>query len=446
MISEKFEWRLAVGILLLFTTISTGAILAAKGEYIYLLLIAPIIIWQLISWYRARVLLTRQLRQFLEAVRYGDYTTGFSTTKASEELSLLKEGLDAINNNFRKLSREKETQHQYLQNILSMIDTGILSFDTENGEVIWMNEAMKQMLNLPYIKTIHALDKRNNNLHKDIMAIRPGQSKVIVIDNGSSAVKMLLSAASFLTEGRKYTLLAFQNIDEAIDETETRAWRKLLSVLTHEIMNSIAPIASLAETMSGRLQDIKDDQPDETALEDIQLGIKTIKSRTDGLLKFAEAYRSLNKISIPDLRKIYARDLFENLYSLMLPTLTEKHIEMEIILKDPGLHFEGDVHLIEQAMINLLVNAIEAVKNSERPRIAVAAYKEATGKTVLRVSDNGSGIPDELLDAIFVPFFTTKKNGSGIGLTLCKQIMLLHHGNIEARNTAGGGTRFLMTL
>ncbi len=446
MISEKIEWRLAASIFFLFATAMVAAILIVRGQYVYLLLVLPVLIWQLVAWYRSRMQIRRHLRQFLEAVRYGDYTTSFSANKNSGELPILREGLNTINQTFRKLSKEKETQHQYLQNILSLIDTGILSFNIENGEVAWMNEAMKKMLELPYLKTISSLEKRNSDLLQEIINIKPGQSKVIVVDNGINSFKVLLSATSFRTHGSKYLLLAFQNINEAIEETETEAWRKLLSVLTHEIMNSIAPISSLAETMTGRLQDMHGLSSDETVLEDIELSIKTIKSRSDGLLKFAEAYRSLNKTPTPELKKIYARDLFENLYSLMQPTLTEKNIEMEIILKDPGLYFEADVHLIEQVLINLMMNAIEAVRNVEHPRIAVAAYKETSGKTVLRISDNGGGIPEDLIDKIFIPFFTTKKNGTGIGLTLCKQIMLLHHGNIEARNIAGGQTHFFLTL
>jgi signal transduction histidine kinase len=163
------------------------------------------------------------------------------------------------------------------------------------------------------------------------------------------------------------------------------------------------------------------------------------------LLKFTESYRSLNKITKLDLNKIMVRDIFENLNSLMTPTLEKKNIELEIILRDPALAIEADINLIEQVMINLLVNAIEAVKDREEPRITLTAEVQS-GKTFVKVIDNGLGMPPELLDKIFIPFFSTRKTGSGIGLSLCKQIMLLHKGNIQVQSTEGKGSAFILSF
>jgi two-component system nitrogen regulation sensor histidine kinase NtrY len=231
-----------------------------------------------------------------------------------------------------------------------------------------------------------------------------------------------------------------------LDETESKAWSKLLNVMTHEIMNSVAPISSLADTLKNRLQspDIAESLP-HSDLEDIELGIDTIKRRSEGLLKFTESYRSLNKITKLDLNKIMVRNIFENLNSLMTPTLEKKKIELEIILRDPTLSIEADINLIEQVMINLLVNAIEAVKDREEPRITLTAEIQG-GKTFVKVIDNGLGMPPELLDKIFIPFFSTRKTGSGIGLSLCKQIMLLHKGNIQVQSTEGKGSAFVLSF
>ena len=215
--------------------------------------------------------------------------------------------------------------------------------------------------------------------------------------------------------------------------------------MTHEIMNSVAPISSLADTLKNRLQ-----SPEITGaiqsseLEDLELGIDTIKRRSEGLLKFTESYRSLNKITKLDLNKILVRDLFENLASLMRPTLEKKHIELEIILRDPTLAIQADINLIEQVMINLLVNAIEAVKDREEPRLILSGELQNNSKTLVKVTDNGLGMPPELLDKIFIPFFSTRKTGSGIGLSLCKQIMLLHKGNIQVQSTEGKGSSFIL--
>jgi signal transduction histidine kinase len=241
-----------------------------------------------------------------------------------------------------------------------------------------------------------------------------------------------------------YKLIAFQNVNEALDETESKAWQKLLSVMTHEIMNSVAPISSLADTLRNRLQESVNGGGKTTSLEDLAVGIDTIKRRSEGLLKFAETYRSLNKITTLNTKKMYVRDVFENLHQLMEPTLEQKSIEMEVILKDPDLMIEADINLLEQVLINLVVNAIEAVKEIEDPHIMLSSSQPFGKKPYIRVTDNGPGMPEELLDKIFVPFFSTKKNGSGIGLSLCKQIMMLHKGNITVQSLVGEGTAFTL--
>jgi two-component system nitrogen regulation sensor histidine kinase NtrY len=255
----------------------------------------------------------------------------------------------------------------------------------------------------------------------------------------------LLSATAFQTDGKIYKLIAFQNVNEALDETESKAWQKLLSVLTHEIMNSVAPISSLAETLKSRLQQSVSILNNESgSVDDLEIGIETIRKRSEGLLKFAETYRNLNRITTPNLRKVYVRDIFENLLQLMQPTLEQKSIELETILKDTDLTVEADINLLEQVLINLVVNAIEAVKDKPHPRIVLTGYIANNHKTVIKVADNGSGIPAEVLEKIFIPFFSTKKSGSGIGLSLCKQIMMLHKGNIQVQSREGEGTAFLL--
>ena len=282
-------------------------------------------------------------------------------------------------------------------------------------------------------------------LYQEIILLRPGEGKVVQLSKDRNVIKVLLSATAFQTDGKIYKLIAFQNVDEALDENEAKAWQKLLGVMTHEIMNSVAPISSLADTLKNRLQlASKHIEDKEGTVEDLELGIITIKRRSEGLLKFAETYRNLNKITTLNLTRVYVRDLFENLFRLMQPSLQQKNIDIDVILKDPELMIEADVNLMEQVMINLLVNAMEAVKDQGQPHIVLSAYKTAKQKVTIKISDNGSGIPADVLDKIFIPFFSTKKSGSGIGLSLCRQIMMLHKGNVQVQSTEGEGTAFLL--
>src|SRR6476659_4871522 len=250
-----------------------------------------------------------------------------------------------------------------------------------------MNESLKRMLQLPYLKTIYSFEKRDRVLFEEVINLQPGESKIGTVHLEKSFFKVLLSATAFQTDGKKYKLIAFQNVNEALDETESKAWQKLLSVMTHEIMNSVAPISSLADTLKNRLEKSMSHMTNKSAaVHDLELGIETIKRRSEGLLKFAETYRNLNKITTPSLKTIYVRDLFEGLHQLMEPTLTQKNIELEIVLKDTSLELKVDTSLVEQMLINLVVNAMEAVKDNPDPRIILSAYNSTNRKILIKVS------------------------------------------------------------
>lgn len=442
---KNFEWRILFRVLLLFITLSASAFLLVNQLYVYLFIAVPVIIYQVIDIFRLQRKAHAELDEFVESVHYRDFSRYFDVKHAPTDLQPLRKGFNEINTTFKVISKEKETQYQYLQKILELVDTGILSYEEQTGFVVWMNESLKRMMQVPYLKTIHSLARRDEGLYNDIMALKPGASKIASAHFERSSLKILLSATAFQTEGKIYKLIAFQNVNEALDETESKAWQKLLSVMTHEIMNSVAPISSLAETLKHRLQQtVSSFNDDAGSLDDLELGIDTIKRRSEGLLKFAETYRNLNKITTLNLKKVYVRDLFGNLLQLMQPTLEQKNIDLETILKDTELQLEVDTNLIEQVLINLVVNAIEAIKDNPNPKIVLSAYVASNHKSVIKIGDNGNGMPPELMDKIFVPFFSTKKNGSGIGLSLCKQIMMLHRGNIQVQSVEGEGTAFFL--
>ncbi|PVD53303.1 ATP-binding protein [Terrimonas sp.] len=442
---NKYEWRIVVRVTVLFITLCITAFFLVKGSnyYIYLAICIPAIIVELIDFFRFQKKAQDEVSQFVESVHYRDFSRYFDVKKAPLELQPLRKGFNDINTTFKVISKEKETQYQYVQKILELVDTGILSYDRESGDTGWMNESLKKMLGIPYLKSIASLGKRDPKLFDEINTLKSGETKVVSVTRDNNIFKVLISATAFQTDNRIFKLVAFQNVDDALDENESKAWQRLLSVMTHEIMNSVAPISSLADTLKNRLQlASKHIEDNEGTVEDLELGIITIKRRSEGLLKFAETYRSLNKITTLNLTKVYVRDLFENLYQLMQPTLLQKNIDIDVILKDTELTVEADTNLVEQVLINLLVNAIDAVKDKEEPHITLSAAKGSNQKVIIKVADNGSGIPPEVLDKIFIPFFSTKKSGSGIGLSLCKQIMMLHKGNVQVHSKEGEGTVF----
>ena len=439
---KKYELNILLRIILLVVAIGAMSFLFLKGFEVYAVVFIFIIGYQTYELFRFINKSNSELQQFVESVHYRDFTRYFDEKNAPATVKDLRKGFNEINSTFKLISRERETQFLYLQKILELVDTGIISYDNKSGEMIWMNEAFKKMMGIPYLKTIHSLEKRDAELYKAVLDLKPKENKTVTITNNKNNSKILLAATGFQSENKIYKLIAFQNVNEVVDETETQSWRKLLSVMTHEIMNSIAPISSLADTLKKNLRNAGNNLP----LEDLELGIETIRKRSEGLLKFAETYRNLNKITTLNVKTVFVRDIFENLYQLMHPTLDAKHIDLEIILEDPNLQLTADTNLVEQALINLIVNAIEAVKEKTDAKIQLSATKNETQKIIIKVTDNGIGIPTDVLEKIFIPFFSTRKNGNGIGLSLCKQIMLLHKGTINVQSTESVGTVFYLSF
>lgn len=434
----KVGWL--IGLIFCFCVLIQGK----WSSYSYFVL--PVLAYFIYDLYLMMRKAQEEVDEFVESIRYRDFSRNFNVKEAPSEVKTLRKGFNDINSTFRVISRERETQYQYLQQILELVDIGIISYEMESGEQHWMNKAFKEMLDIPYLKTIHSLRMRDPNLYEEILAIRPGETRVVTVKTESKSHKILLAATIFQTDGVANKLIAFQNIDLTLDETEANAWQRLLSVMTHEIMNSVAPISSLAATLKKRIAQTVESPGSETSDKaDLELGLETIQRRSEGLLKFAETYRNLNKILKPNLEEVHIRDIFENLITLMQPTLDQKNIQLDVILKDPKLIASLDVNLVEQVLINLLVNATEAVKDKAEPRISLSAAQK-NNHLHIRIADNGQGIEPELLDKIFIPFFSTKKSGSGIGLSLCKQIMLLHKGHIQVQSKVGEGTVFELTF
>jgi len=426
-----------VKVLVFLVLLGAGSILLYRGEFGYAVVCLLLILVLLYRNFQYQKQIYRELEEFSEAVRYQDFSRHYPLKNKQPELLILRSAFNEVNATFRKVSQEREVQHLSLHRILELVDTAILSYDETNGRVVWMNPFFKDLFAIQHLTNIHLLKTKKNGLYRSILDISPGKPQLITLETSRGGLGIQISASRFQTQEGDFRLIAFQNINEAMDETESKAWQKLLSVLTHEIMNSIAPISSLAGTMNQRLNKL----PDSEDIEDIRVGTATIQRRSEGLLKFAESYRSLNKIERPDIRMESIASMFENLYQLMEPTLIQKGIEMDIILKDPKIKIALDRNLIEQALINLVLNAIEAVKNSDSPKIELIARLEQ-GRPQIKVKDNGPGMSPEVLESIFVPFFTTRKNGSGIGLTLSKQIMHLHKGSVQVSSAEGAGSVF----
>ncbi len=381
-----------------------------------------------------------EIDDFFESVKYRDFSRWFSEEHGPRDIQKLHRGFNLVNKTFKDINNERQAQFLYLQKILEMVDVGIIAYNIENGDVLWVNDSILNTLDLPSFKNIRFVEKRRPKLFDEIFETYHSNYQSINLEMREENLKVLISDTIFQVDERAFKLIVLQNIEDTLNKNESEAWKKLLSVMTHEIMNSIAPISSLSETLQTEIQLKLDDKDNyQLHLDDLDAGISSIKKRSEGLMKFAKTYRTLNKVSQVNKSKILVEELFKNISNLLKPSLNQKNIHLEFKNINPKLEINIDTHLIEQVLINLIINSRDACENQSNSRIVVSAEKFREGVQV-KVADNGKGIPKEILDTIFVPFFSTKKTGSGIGLSLSKQIMLLHNGRLQVQSEEGKGT------
>ena len=385
-----------------------------------------------------------EVNNFAEAIQSNDFSRKFPANKIRK--NILYKHFNDINESFLQFSQEKEAQSQYFKKVLELVDTGILVYDIKTNEIIWMNDSLGNMLQIPKLKNIDWLKKRDPNLYLKITDIPLGENKLITINSGKQTIKTITNASHFQTNDKAYKLIAFHNIGNTLEEVESGAWKGLLNVMTHEIMNSIAPVASLAGTLKKRIHNIREEtehnlHPD---FEDIEFALETIHKRSDGLLRFSETYRSLNQKITPEIHSVNLFELLQSVYHLMNPSLESKGILFEIKTDSPSVVASIDRNLIEQTIINLITNASYALKDKKDPTIIIFSGITAEKNPYITVADNGHGISDEVRDKIFIPFFSTKKYGSGIGLSISREIIKLHKGSIIVQSEEGKGSAFTL--
>lgn len=441
MIYKNYIFSLLLRIFLLFTALAVMAFALVERNYLVLGIAAvssAIITYNL---YRFTVKRIQAVDDFFESVKYRDFSRWFVEGKGPKDMQMLHKGFNEVNRTIKEINNEKEAQYVYLQKILEMVDIGIIAYNLETGSLLWINDSFRETLDFPSFKNISFVERKRPEVFETIFETYHPEAESVNINVNKEKMKVLVSDTVFHIKDQSFRIIVIQNIEDTLNQNEAEAWKKLLSVMTHEIMNSIAPISSLADSLHTQVVNYKADparRPLE--VEDWDSGISSIKKRSEGLMKFAKTYRSLNKITHLNLNSIQVKDLFANIENLMRPSLQARKIEVQFEIASPDLVIEIDIYLIEQVLINLILNAADACVQKPNPRINISAKRTLEGKTILRVQDNGTGIPAEIQDSIFVPFFTTKKNGSGIGLSLCKQIMMLHKGKIQINSEEGKGS------
>jgi nitrogen fixation/metabolism regulation signal transduction histidine kinase len=376
----------------------------------------------------------RDLVRFLQSIKYGDFSQSYKESGLGSSFDALKNAFTEVSNAFRKTRGEKEEHYRYLQTVVQHVGIGLITFKP-NGDVELINTAAKRLLKVTRLKNIKSLESLSKLLVNKLFKLKPRENALVKVEDNNEILYLSLYATEFKLRGEKFTLVSLQNIHSELEEKELEAWQKLIRVLTHEIMNSITPIASLTSTINTMVGEYYEKEktskkPNSEALSDIQQALQTIQKRSHGLLHFVDAYRNLTLIPKPKFQIFLVKELFTRAEQLMQSNINKTGVSFEVCIEPETLELSADPELVEQVLINLLLNAFQAVDGKQNAKIELAALLNERGRTIIQVTDNGPGITEENLEKIFIPFFSTKEGGSGIGLSLSRQIMRLFKGGI----------------
>lgn len=384
----------------------------------------------------------RRLARFFESVRYSDFAIRFSSAKdKGESFADVNRQFNEVLEAFRQTRAEKEANLLFLNTIVQHLTTGILVFDAQSG-VLVSNSAAFQLLGVYRLHHLHDLPERHKALTQFVQNL---QSKGKMLYQPETNRQLAVQGVSISLQGRAVRLLTLQNIHPELQRKEVDAWRNLTRVLRHEIMNSVTPIVSLVETAQ---EIVQQDLPQNPSTADLKEALEVVAVRSRGLVNFVEAYRSFSAIPTPRLEDISAKTLLERVAHLAASERNNLNIQIESFVQPEDLQLHADAGQLEMVLLNLVKNARESFGNGlpdhNQLRITLRAGADARGKPFIEVEDNGPGIPSELIEEIFIPFFTTKSTGTGVGLSISKQIMQLHGGDIRVSTSLDGGARFVL--
>ena len=414
--------------------------------YATLLILAGVIAYQTwgLVYYVERT--NRDLTRFLQAIRYEDFSQSFIGKDLGSSFSDLKTAFNEVLDRFRQTRAEREENYRYLQAVIQHVAIGLLGY-RKDGEIILSNAAAARLLRTNTLTHIRNLESFSVELAEALASLAPRKRALVKVTKEGQDLFLSLYATDMVMRGQEVRLVSIQNIQRELEEKEMEAWHNLIRVLTHEIMNSVTPIASLASTVNDSLaqKDPSSEGGEDDVSDDIREAVATIERRSRGLLHFVDTYRELTRIPTPDIQLVRVDDLLSRVEQLMRPQLDEGNTKLESRVDPQSLEIAADPQLIEQVLINIVLNAIQAMNGQTGSAITLSARVDG-GSTRLDVSDNGPGILPDVQERIFIPFFTTKREGSGIGLALSRRIMRLHNGTLSVASTPGDTTltmRFL---
>lgn len=447
---KRFSLLLTFRLVLVLASLILLSYLVSETGYFASMLLASTVIafqcWE-ISAYVART--NQELSRFLDAVRYADFSQKFDLDPLGAKFPTLGSTLNAIMARYRDDRSQQETELSHLKALIEQVPIPLISLYRDDQVVLW-NNAARRLLGNANLAHSSGLQQYGDAFYQVVTAIQPGERRLAKLNLDDQELTLAIAASEITIQGRTEKIISLQNIQQELDDTQLDAWQQLVRVLTHEILNSITPVASLSKTSVELLDDLTDrlavelDLSDalNDELSDIKEAIETVARRSDGLMNFVSSYRKLTRLPAPKHENFDIKTLFDDVLRIMNAHDDVANIRIITLITPTTLTLQADRAMIEQVLINLLQNASQAAVGSSQLEVNLSARLNRRGHITIEVKDNGPGIQADLLDKIFVPFFTTRRDGSGVGLALSRQIMIAHGGSISAARVAGGGATF----
>jgi two-component system nitrogen regulation sensor histidine kinase NtrY len=449
MFYQRFTYRLLFRLLVInLLAILLYNLIERTNLFFTIIGVAIILLAALISLYHYINQIREDIKRFILAVKTRDSTLNFRNKVTNGSFPELYESFNDIIQVHKNIQLEKDSLFLLLKTILEQVPVGVIVINetkdsSDKNEIVLINQAATALLNVPAYKYWHRLSQHLPIFSNEIDSIKSGGKKFIEIKIQDKLIQLSTEIIPLNLYQNNYTIISFQNIKDEIEQKESEAWNRLIGVISHEILNSITPISSLSDTVNTMIQDKSMLTIEE--LEDLKPAIQTIKRRSEGLLDFVKDYRLIAELPTPVLSYHTIGEILKHIKILMQPFAQGKNIILKVEQTSSKISLNIDLKLIEQALINLVTNSIYALQDIDQGTIEIA-YRLEVNKLYLEVTDNGKGVSAELMEKIFVPFFTTRKNGSGIGLTITRNIMKMHYGSLEVASVPFEKTTFSLVF